>query len=241
MIYNTIMVQLDVDSPVAPRLEFAWKLAEKFEADLIAFAAVAIPALMVSAEGAGVAAEIIQQQTEETEARLQALKEEFMSASRDRERISWRGEIGDPTKLLALNSRAADLVVTAAPDDSVAGDFHRTIDVGTVILSAGRPVLLAADGLAEIDAEKVLVAWTDTREARRAVVDAMPFLTGAREVVVATIAEGNQKTARDSAADVVRFLMKHNVKANSDVLGVGSENREGALVDLAPLRRMLAR
>ena len=32
MIYNTIMVQLDIDLPAAPRLAFAWNLAQRFEA-----------------------------------------------------------------------------------------------------------------------------------------------------------------------------------------------------------------
>lgn len=83
-----------------------------------------------------------------------------------------------------------------------------------------------------LSAEKVLVAWKDTREARRAVVDAMPFLTDAREVLVTTIAEGDQKAARESAADVVRFLMKHGIKAGSDVLGVGHANGAEALVEI---------
>ena len=39
MIYKTIMVQLEVDAPLTPRLTFAWELARRFEADLIAFAA----------------------------------------------------------------------------------------------------------------------------------------------------------------------------------------------------------
>jgi nucleotide-binding universal stress UspA family protein len=107
------------------------------------------------------------------------------------------------------------------------------VDAGTLILSAGRPVLFAADSLAPLAAEKVLVAWKDTREARRAVADAMPFLRAAREVLVTTIAEGDQKAARESAADVVRFLLKHDVKARSDVLGIGHANGAEALLEIA--------
>ncbi|CAN7578940.1 hypothetical protein LJR234_004379 [Mesorhizobium amorphae] len=39
MIFNTIMVQLDVDSPAAPRASYALELARQFEATLIGFAA----------------------------------------------------------------------------------------------------------------------------------------------------------------------------------------------------------
>jgi nucleotide-binding universal stress UspA family protein len=37
-------------------------------------------------------------------------------------------------------------------------------------------------------------------------------------VVVAAVAEGDRPAARDGAADVVRFLMKHGVRASAEVL-----------------------
>ena len=37
MIYNTIMVQVDIDGSSIPRLTFAWDLANRFGADLIVF------------------------------------------------------------------------------------------------------------------------------------------------------------------------------------------------------------
>jgi nucleotide-binding universal stress UspA family protein len=69
------------------------------------------------------------------------------------------------------------------------------------------------------------------REARRAVEDAMPFLTQARDVLVATIAPDDRITARESAADVVKFLMKHGVKARSRIEETGSDGE--ALAALA--------
>lgn len=231
MSYNTIMVQIDVDAAATPRLTFALDLAKRFEADLIGFAA-AEAQVFVPAEGGGIAAaEIMRQRTQEIEERLKVLKEEFLNAAGDSEQVSWRGLTGNPTHLFAMHARAADLLVTGVPD--VASDDHRVIDAGALILSAGRPVLFAADNLAPLAAEKVLVAWNDTREARRAVIDALPFLTNAHDVAVTTIADGDQKAARDSAADAVRFLMRHGVKARSEVVGTGGANREEALAAIA--------
>ena len=82
-------------------------------------------------------------------------------------------------------------------------------------------------------AENVLVAWKDTRECRRAVVDALPFLVAARHVLVATIAEDDRISARDSIADVVRFLMKHGVKARSEVLDADKMDAAEALLTAA--------
>jgi nucleotide-binding universal stress UspA family protein len=233
MIFNTIMVQLDSGSPAAPRLNFAMELARTFEADLMAFSAEEVEVVVPTGEASVIAAELMQQHREEAQVRLRALKEEFLSIAGGREHVSWRSEIGNPTRLLAMHARAADLVVVGNPATDANLDPHRAIDPGELILSTGRPVLLAASDLSPLTAKRVLVAWKDTREARRAVADAMPFLVNAKDVLVATIAEGDQKAARESAADVVRFLMRHGAKARSDVLGIGSGDNEQALAQMA--------
>ncbi len=232
MIYSTIMVQLDIDAPATPRLTLAWDLARRFEADLIAFSA-ADQHLVVPSEIDGtVTAKVARRQVEAIEDRLSVLKSEFENLTQDSNRASWRGMVGDPTRFLALHARAADLIIVGSPE--VSGiDRYRTIDPGELIVSAGRPVLFASEGQQPLKAENVLIGWKDAREARRAVVDAMPFLTGAAQVLVATIEEGDGAIARESGADVVRFLMKHGVKARLDVLDVGGANATEALVELA--------
>ena len=231
MIFSTIMVQLDVDSPAAPRTIYAQELARRFEAILIGFAA-ADPHVFVPSDDGGVAAaELMRQRGQEIEERLKVLREEFWSVAGDD--ASWREGIGDPTRLLALHARAADLIVTAAPAHSIADDHHRVVDIGTLILSAGRPVLLAEDNLTPPAAQKIVIAWKDTREARRAVADAMPFLTEAQEVLVATIEEKDQMSARESIGDVVRFLMRHGVKARSDLLAASSADGCQVVMDIA--------
>ena len=55
MIFNTIMVQLDVDSPAAPRTTYALDLARRFEATLIGFAA-ADSYVFVPGDDGGIAA-----------------------------------------------------------------------------------------------------------------------------------------------------------------------------------------
>jgi len=233
MIYNTIMVQVDIDGSSIPRLTFAWDLAKRFEADLIVLAAAEARIMVPGDKDGMIATEIMRQRTEEIEQRLTLLQAEFHSVMRNNSRASWRGLIGNPTRLLELHSRAADLVVTGTPEAGVAGDHLRTVEAGTLILSAGRPILFASGGYTPVKAQSVLVAWKDTREARRAVVDAMPFLVAAREVVVATIEEADWKGARESAADTVRFLVKHGVKARSEVIDVGRTNAPEALVEVA--------
>jgi len=219
MLFRTIMVQLDVDSPVAPRLEFARDLAGRFEADLIAVAAAEARMPIPSDESGIASAEAFLRSTRSIEDRLKAMKEEFLGIVGEDGRASWRAETGDPTHIVAFHARAADLVVTGSP---AAADRSRGVDAGTLILATGRPGLSAAETHPPRRAERVVVAGKDTREARRAVADALPFLTGAKEVVVVACAESDSFKARDGSADVVRYLMRHGAKARPEVM-VGPE------------------
>ena len=47
--------------------------------------------------------------------------------------------------------------------------------------------------------ETVVIAWTETPEAARAVAAAMPFLAGADRIVVLTVNEGARRTSSPSA------------------------------------------
>ena len=68
----------------------------------------------------------------------------------------------------------------------------------------------------------------DTREARRAIQDALPFLHEAKRVTVIEICENGQKeAARRRVDDVVHNLARHRVKAETRVevqlLGSGAD------------------
>ena len=118
MIYRTIMVQLDIDAPATPRLTFAWDLARRFEADLIAFSAadqhLVVPSEILTALSRR---EWRAAHVEAIEDRLSVLKSEFDNLTQDSNRASWRGMVGDPTRFLALHARAADLIVVGSREE----------------------------------------------------------------------------------------------------------------------------
>ena len=64
----------------------------------------------------------------------------------------------------------------------------------------------------------MLVAWKDTREARRAVADALPYLAKAKEVVVATIDTDHDGSIRNSLAEVAVHLERHGITARTEML-----------------------
>ncbi|QOF71312.1 universal stress protein [Aminobacter sp. SR38] len=231
MSYNTILLQLDIDRPVRSRVAYAKAAALMFDADLIGFCAAEPRYVMPTGDSDLAIAEAMQRQVDEIEDRLAKVRQEFFQLAGDDKRVSWRGEIGNPNQLLALHSRAADLIVAGSGPLS-AVDSNRTVDHGTLLLSAGRPVLLAPADFKPVSAEAVLIAWKDTREARRAVADAMPFLTAASRVRVVALGSVDG-TARQGIDDVVSFLARHGVRATAEAIDVGGADEAEALLQIA--------
>jgi nucleotide-binding universal stress UspA family protein len=141
---------------------------------------------------------------------LQTVESKFRDAAGTKvTSIEWRATIAYPTEHAAVHARATDLVVTGIRRS---GSPYRAADPASLIMVAGRPVLLVPDGVSQLAADRVVIAWKDTREARRAVLDCLPLLVQASDVIVAFVTEGAD-AAIDSAADVAGFLRRHAVNA----------------------------
>jgi nucleotide-binding universal stress UspA family protein len=221
MSYRSILVQIDIDGPAEPRIRFAQDLARRFDAELIGFSA-AQPHPVVAPMHAGiVTGEMLRRESADIEAALEDIAKTFAALAG--EAAPFRGVTADPTRALSEFARMADLIVTGPRDGALGWDGYRAVDIGSLILSAGRPILVATRGQAPLKGERVLVAWKDSREARRAVVDALPLLKNAREVLVATVEEDDRPHARESLADVVGFLGRHGVTARTECLMPGDE------------------
>jgi nucleotide-binding universal stress UspA family protein len=138
-----------------------------------------------------------------------------------------------PADYVVRQACGADLLVTGVNRGRLAGNDIGRVDTGDVLMRAGRPVLVVPAGVASLAARTVLVAWKDTREARRAVADALPFLKAAARVVVAEIVHGNAgPEAGAGAAGVAAWLHGHGVAA-ADVAAPANGDAAGQLEALA--------
>lgn len=216
--YKSILVNIDIDGPVTPLIKFAADLARQFGARLIGCSAADIVPPMVTMEGMVVDGEMLERQRGDIEARLAHLRSKFAALVGGGIDTEWRSDVMSPTRLLVRSARMADLIVTGAPEGARAGSAYRATDLGDLLLHAGRPVLVSAAGAEHLLARKALVAWKDGREARRAVADAVPFLSRATEVVVATVDPDGSRQSRDGVADVVAWLDRHGIKARGEIL-----------------------
>ena len=98
------------------------------------------------------------------------------------------------------------------------GDAYHTFDPAAVILACGRPVLVVPRGIGRVQASRALIAWKDTREARRAVRDALPLLKEAQSVVIAAVGAQDMEDVRDQVADVFRYLEHHRVALGEPIV-----------------------
>jgi hypothetical protein len=133
-----------------------------------------------------------------------------------KEKVEWRWDVEFPTTFLVNEARSADLVVI--PRTQVKINPYRFLDAAAAVLSMGRPTILVPEHVPELKAERILVGWKDTREARLAVRDALPFLSRATEVTVTEICSSDdQDRARLRVRDVAKYLQCHDAKCQIDV------------------------
>ena len=196
MSYAVVMAYVDANSMPEQRVRLAASLAEKFNATLIGLSALAIhPPFLV--EGVTIpqatAADIV-----EIMSMLTAKGDWFRNiAAIDHHRIEWRPVLDYPADALAREARSADLVVIGQTKGP--GDAFGSLDPGEALLKIGRPTLVVPDGVSSLRAEHVVIGWKDTREARRAVQDALPFLHEASRVTVVEIYEFRRGKYRPGA------------------------------------------
>ena len=78
--------------------------------------------------------------------------------------------------------------------------------------------MFVPDDAAGSSGERVLVAWKDSREARHAVQNALPYLRVAKHVSLVEIAEGVLEwAARSQLDDVEKYLLRHGVKVERNI------------------------
>lgn len=230
MSYKTILVHGQAAATAGPRLECAVAIAREFDALLVGVGAGMIRNLGISDPYGFAGREWIDALQAQVDQDLKAAEAAFFKVAGAR-RQEWRRVQDFPTAALARNARAADLIVASA-EPGQALDPYRCVDIGELVLSAGRPVLIVPPGSARLLGRSVIVAWKDTREARRAVADALPFLQKAETVIVIEIcAEDEAGSAEIRTSDVAQALGRHGVKATARVV-VGADDQVADLLDI---------
>lgn len=218
MDYKTVMVGLALDQPNDACLRVAGDLGERFGARVVGVAASDLRPPMYFADG-DFAQKLLEEETAAVQARLSELEAEFRTAIGQRAAsVEWRSARALPVPYMLQQARAADIIVVGARSEAMV-DPYAAPDPSDLVMQAGRPLIVVPPAVQWLDLRSVLVAWKDTREARRAVFDALPILAAAKEVTIAEVPEQDtdRAEAMSRVADVAAWLRSHGIVAHTSV------------------------
>lgn len=211
MSYATLLTYVNADHVSKPLVSVAAGLADRFSSRLVGLSALAVIPPFV-AEGVVIVDNATEADIALMEAKLGQAGDQFRAAAGTGRQAEWRSFVEYPTEILISEARCADLIVVER--NKASWDIHRAADNGAAILGAGRPFLVVPAAVKPLALGHVVVGWKDTRESRRAVQDALPFLHEAKRVTIVELCEKDQgEAARRRVDDVGHYLARHKIKA----------------------------
>jgi nucleotide-binding universal stress UspA family protein len=245
MSYKSILVHLDAGERAHARLEIALQLARRFGAHLTGLYAVFTPDARSFYVMAGTA-EYFETHSATRRERRGALERLFHAeAARAGVSCEWVEASGRATDEVPRRARLADLVIAGQDDpndpESYIGDHFPE----TLVMSAGRPVLLVPyTGTFSTIGSNVMIAWDGSREATRAIHDALPILKHAKKTTLVTVNAGRDEPpgGRIPGADIAAVIARHGVQIEVSVIegGAGVSVGEALLSRAADLGADLA-
>jgi len=218
MAYKTILLHLDGGSRDETALDIALRVAANEQAHLVVLCVIHpfYPAMGAFGDAAaGVIADMQRDYLDEAEAAADKLRE--VSERRAEQAgipLEWRQEEGMAGDIVPLQARYADLTITNQIDpDNVDAPRKRSLPV-ELVMQSGHPMLAVpyAGSFAAMG-KRILIAWDDSREATRAVSNAMPFLQRAD---IASVLSINPRQADHIAGfDISNLMARHGVKTEA--------------------------
>ena len=217
MFKDILIPYVNEDSLEAP-LRAAVALAEAGGGHLAVLVTVDVPTPMPSDWGAmayDVYARLHEEARKRAQARAEAVRARFAHAVPSFEVRTAEAVSLYPQNAASLQARYADLtVLPAMPRDGtenmlVHDYFH------DILRHSGRPVLVVPEGnTAALPPKRAVIAWKPTREASRAIADAMPLLrmADAIDVLVIDPVVGEAAHGGEPGADIAAHLARHGLK-----------------------------
>jgi nucleotide-binding universal stress UspA family protein len=215
--YRTLLVHLEQGHSNADLLQIAGDLSQVFDAGVIGMAA--LPPV-VDADGNPSLPEAFVD-PDRLASEMESMEAEFRDALHARAgALEFRTAhpAVDLAEAISRQARSADLIVTC-PARGDRHDASRALNTGALVMQAGRPVLLVPPSAVTLTPARIMIGWKDTRETRRAVADAVPFLQRATEVrLIEIVAEGHMDAAWRDLDDLLKWLKHHGVSARAGLI-----------------------
>lgn len=224
--YSTLMVILELGHDNAGLLGVAGDIAERFGTEVMGVAACE-PLKIVYASG-NVPGGIVEMSDAEIKLDVEEAERQFLSVlgQRHTRDLTWRASVTDWTsKFVLKQARCADLILMNRITSDDAFEQLRYVSTNDVVMEAGRPVIVLPPLVMNLVARHIVIGWRDTREARRALVDAMPFLKRAERVSVLEISQPDcLEEADTNVAEVANWLRHQDISAHGQAVPAAGKN-----------------
>lgn len=220
MSYRNILTVVDEVGKPDQTIGAAIKLAEQHQAHLTGLHVAADPIMQLYFDGP-ISQDVLVSLREQAQLSVQRAEAAFgkilgqSTLSNDfRSQIAATSVIDE---VIAMHARHADLVVLTQSDPSKERTAGNAMPE-EVILQGGRPVLVIPYvGIGHDFGHNVLVGWDGSREAARAMNDALPILATADKVTVMSVnpktsTGGTSGTGELAGADIALHLARHDIK-----------------------------
>jgi nucleotide-binding universal stress UspA family protein len=235
MTYRSLLVFLDQDTHCTARTQAAIGLAKRLGCHLVGLAPTGLVDYPSTPEAAATLGNFAALAWDALREQAERVADRFRDACHAGGLKSFEAVIDESDKAQSLvrHAHCSDLVVLSQADPS-ASDFGATRDiVEQAVLYSARPTLIVPyiDRIADMDGH-AMVAWDDSREAARAVSDALPLLRLARSVQVVSWKEGTaaeDATRRPRLKALSQWLMWQGVSAEVHTEVTGSEIADAML------------
>jgi nucleotide-binding universal stress UspA family protein len=235
MRHSTFMVYVASGAASDTRVRIASELAARFESKLIGMSVCTYPAEAFATSGP-INDDELKHETQRLVSELEGRKTRFLQiAGEKNSHNTWRSGAHFPTHSVLHELRSSDLLIIGKDESEGKNKFNRDLDPATVLLRAGRPVLVIPGNVQSLPFERMVIGWKDTREARRVVLDALPYLRRAHSVIVVAICEPNQKEVeiKNQLADVSDYLASHGVPAELRIIQSPKHSAGDEIIHLA--------
>ncbi len=92
------------------------------------------------------------------------------------------------------------------------------VDIDTLPVEVATPVVMVPSGRKVAPPDTVVIGWNGSREAQRALREALPLLRRAGKVFVVMVDVAKNSDVEKSAESAVRFLLRHGVPTKTETV-----------------------
>lgn len=241
MALKDILVVLDETPRSDVRLSVALDLAREHDAHLIGLCPfdLMLPAttgLELAGFAKSAVLEFVARMRTEARDRASPIETRFRNELQKNDlKGEWRLAEGRVGELVACQAHSSDLVVLGQndPHDPLPLEGRRLVE--QVLLGSGRPVLVIpyAGQFASIG-RRVLIGWNASREAARAVHDALPLIRPDAAVTVLSVAaDGPEEPAQLPSSDIAAHLARYGLSVTITNTARGKLREEELLLNHA--------